>query len=433
MPSITSFIFLLLSFVFLSAPPCFAKVLINEFSPKSETEWIEIYNDSDEKVDLSNWSLVDDNSDENDDIELSGCIKSKSFRTFTNERWLNNSGDIIYLKNDQGETVDEIGYGEKGELDIPEEDESARREPDGSDNWLVDENTSKENEACQVEEPTDNPTSAPTEEPTTSPTETPTQTPTPTEKPESNVPEISITNISDNIQAGVMFNIDYEINDFESNQDYRLKARIGQQTSNMNMGQTRSSDYTWLYDNASWDSFPQITVDDQGRKSGTIVAKVKQDSPVGEYYLKISARSNASENIINSSEKEINVTAGPTPIPTNSSSPTPKPTKKPSPTLTDKKELTVTPTNKPSPDPDQSPTPSNKKNNLLSSIFNKDKPNKEENEGKVLGQSDAPKGIDKNKMISFGFIGIGGGCISAVGAWPYLQKLFATIKKDNEE
>jgi len=87
------------------------KVIINEFlpSPENGSEWVELYNPNDFAVDINNWQLFDGVSSF---FTATNTILAKSFFTVTlaNSK-LNNSGDIILLKNNLGVVVDQVCYG----------------------------------------------------------------------------------------------------------------------------------------------------------------------------------------------------------------------------------------------------------------------------------------------------------------------------------
>jgi hypothetical protein len=174
-------LFYLLVFFFSSSSLALAQVVINEFSSNSNPEWVELYNNSSDQIfDLSGWKLVDENNLSADDLSLDGCIAPYSFRLFeqqTGKYWLNNDGDIISLKNQNDNLVDEVvAYGNKGSIPAPAPGQSASRNPTGGSNWEISDSPSPTNNNCQ-------PTPTPTPEPT--PTEgVPTEGgPTPTSPP----------------------------------------------------------------------------------------------------------------------------------------------------------------------------------------------------------------------------------------------------------
>ena len=90
--------FLAILFI-LSFTTVHAAVWINEISPSTDVEWIELYNEGSVSENLTGWTLVDDN-DLNDDITLSISIDPGQYFVATNsakKSWLNNSGDVVTL------------------------------------------------------------------------------------------------------------------------------------------------------------------------------------------------------------------------------------------------------------------------------------------------------------------------------------------------
>lgn len=124
------FIFLPSFFVFAQTekdpPPNASAVVINEIcwmgsSVSSSDEWIELYNNSDKEINLSNWKLT--SKDNSPEIFLSGIIPPKGFflleRTDDNSAplvpadqifkgALGNGGEDFILKNEVGSIVDEV-------------------------------------------------------------------------------------------------------------------------------------------------------------------------------------------------------------------------------------------------------------------------------------------------------------------------------------
>lgn len=164
--------FTIFSFLWVLAFPSnvLASIYINEISPSTDPEWIELYNDSGSSVDLTGYLLEDGNSSSSDDISLSGTISAYGFLVFTHsEGWLNNGGDTVKLYNNASPSavIDQYTYGNMGSS------ESVARMPNGSSNWQVTSNVTQ-NSSNPI------PTPATTSTPTITPTPTPTRTPTPT-------------------------------------------------------------------------------------------------------------------------------------------------------------------------------------------------------------------------------------------------------------
>lgn len=175
---------ILLAFIlfFLFPGQVFAQVVINEFSSNSNPEWVELYNDSGQIIDLRGWKIIDGNQSESDDLSLDGCLISKGFRSFSRAAgWLNDTGDDIILKNSTNEQVDKVVYGNDTIVGIPPKEKSAGRNPAGTSSWQIFDSPSPMNNDCQLISPTPTLISSPTLAPT--PTSTPRLTPTPTSKP----------------------------------------------------------------------------------------------------------------------------------------------------------------------------------------------------------------------------------------------------------
>jgi PKD repeat protein len=96
-------------------PPQFnpSDIVINEFVSDpvdGEEEWIELYNNTEREVDLTGWKIEDGSGAI---TNLSGKIGPKDF--FVVEKikgYLNNSGDIIILKDPSGKIIDQVAYGD---------------------------------------------------------------------------------------------------------------------------------------------------------------------------------------------------------------------------------------------------------------------------------------------------------------------------------
>ncbi|MFN3301759.1 MAG: lamin tail domain-containing protein [Patescibacteria group bacterium] len=87
-------------------------VVINEFVSDpvdGEDEWIELYNNTNQEIDLTNWKIEEGSGAQ---TNLSGIISPKGF--FVVEKikgYLNNSGDIIKLIDPNGQIIDQVVYG----------------------------------------------------------------------------------------------------------------------------------------------------------------------------------------------------------------------------------------------------------------------------------------------------------------------------------
>lgn len=163
---------LVASLVLVFKSPVLAQVYINEFSPSSDPEWVELYNAGNQAINLTGWSIKDGHQTA---INLSGNIPPLSYFIFENNGWLNNSGgDMVNLYDNatpSANLVDQIVYGGGSSITTPASDKSVSRIPDGSANWATNTPPSKGN-------PNPNPT--PTIQPTPQPSITSLPTPIPT-------------------------------------------------------------------------------------------------------------------------------------------------------------------------------------------------------------------------------------------------------------
>lgn len=175
-------IFLALLF---SPPKIFAQVVINEFLPNPTTgpDWVELYNVTDQGVYLNGWILDDEGTTTNMVDIKEATISAKGFLVFDVGSRLNKGGDTIYLKNNQGVTVDERSY-----TSDPGDNISLGRMPDG-DEWGICQTLTKGSpNSCVLPTPSPLPTNtlAPTNTPVPEPTNTPAATSTP--KPPTSTP-----------------------------------------------------------------------------------------------------------------------------------------------------------------------------------------------------------------------------------------------------
>ncbi len=172
-------------------------VLINEFSPKSDPEWIELYNPKNQQISIAGWKLRDAANHSEDLAPV--CIPPQGFYTFERPKgWLNDSnGDKIDLLDESGAVniIDNVSYGNPSDHvpTTPASDKSASRVPDGSDTWQVDEPTRQDTSipcpSNQVPSPT--PSSTPKATPTPTPKSTSSSSTTSTKKSPSPSPQIN--------------------------------------------------------------------------------------------------------------------------------------------------------------------------------------------------------------------------------------------------
>lgn len=177
---------LMLLILFLLYPSAVAasSVVINEFSPQSSPEWVELYNTTDDQVVLSDWKIKDSANSPKDLAFV--CIPAHGYYTFEETNWLNNTGgDSISILDEDDIVIDNVSYGNSGDTvpSTPSSSESASRVPDGSSTWQIGTPTKQDTSNPCPPDPTPTPDPSPSPSPTPTPTPVPSPTPTPIKSP----------------------------------------------------------------------------------------------------------------------------------------------------------------------------------------------------------------------------------------------------------
>lgn len=173
-PLIYVFYILDLLFLFLAAPyKCLADVYLNEVSPRTTPEWVELYSDE-TAISIDGYLIYfHGDTSSSQKIGLSGQMTGNFYVAETLSSWLNNNGDTIILMRD-GQEVDRVVYGSGGDIGAPGDGKILARVPDGG-NWEI---------VTEVTRNLPNPTPSPTPTilltNTPIPAESPTNTPLPT-------------------------------------------------------------------------------------------------------------------------------------------------------------------------------------------------------------------------------------------------------------
>jgi hypothetical protein len=84
-------------------------IILTEFMPYSSIEWIELYNQNDFDVKLSNWQ-IGNNSSNIKNISPDLVIKAKSYATFDFSGLLNNNGDKVVLYDNNKKIITSYTY-----------------------------------------------------------------------------------------------------------------------------------------------------------------------------------------------------------------------------------------------------------------------------------------------------------------------------------
>ncbi len=168
-----------------------ASVVINEVSPASDPEWIELYSTDSTSVSLVGCKLQMGSISQSVSFSSSDVLTDQArFKVIKkgvypgwSSNWLNNSGDTINFTCPSNN--DSLAYGNASGAIIgtPTSFQTIGRSPDGSQNFTI---------LATVTEGSANPTPTPT--PTLTPTPSPTDSPTPTITPTKTPTPISTSN-----------------------------------------------------------------------------------------------------------------------------------------------------------------------------------------------------------------------------------------------
>lgn len=147
-----------------------AQVLINEVSPVSSPEWIEIYNIGSNTISLKEYSINFGSDSQNLIFCDNEQIEANEYKIIElSSSWLANTGDVVILKEGDDE-ADKIGYG-TGYI-LPKTDTILKyltRSPDGSSNWILNSQSSRQGSLISFNCPSPTPTASPTISPTDPP------------------------------------------------------------------------------------------------------------------------------------------------------------------------------------------------------------------------------------------------------------------------
>ena len=189
-PTIVGVVVLLL---FILHCPVHADIRINEFSPQTNPEWVELYNPDEEVRTLSGMTLYFA-GDTDTTQKVSFCsgtnMSGKTYGRIVRPEgsyWLSNSGDTIMLKRED-DVIDSITFGNQL-LKAPIGTQSITRNDEGV--WILTDIPSPSGEVINLVCPTVAPTNTPSSTPTV--TKTPSATSEPTQKSVTTMPTPSCT------------------------------------------------------------------------------------------------------------------------------------------------------------------------------------------------------------------------------------------------
>jgi len=156
-----------------------SKIVINEveLNPYGDDlhsdvyEWVELYNPTDEDINLSGWTLSTTRG-KTVTVYLSDVIKSHGYHVYKRgKQWLDDEDESVVLKDPYGAEIDRTP--------LLSDDNNAYTWQRCDDGWIFAYETEGAENNCSTPSPTPTPAPAPTPTPTPTPTSTPTPTPTP--------------------------------------------------------------------------------------------------------------------------------------------------------------------------------------------------------------------------------------------------------------
>lgn len=133
-------LFLLVAHVAATSP-----IVINEVSPTSSIEWVELYNSTSSPIDISGWKVVDDaNHAFGSAVPASTSIPGHGYYLVSSgSSILNNPGDKAVLLDASSSTIDTVAYGtdfvsgDEGLSAVPTNTQSLARTTNGGASWAI--------------------------------------------------------------------------------------------------------------------------------------------------------------------------------------------------------------------------------------------------------------------------------------------------------
>ncbi|MBI2044441.1 lamin tail domain-containing protein [Candidatus Pacearchaeota archaeon] len=123
-----------------------SEIEINPANGKTGKEWVEIYNDENKDIDISGWSLWDGLTSEKKRYTFpeNTEIKEGDFYVVEFSNVLNNGGDFVIFKDDNGKIKDKTE-------NLKEESASSKTWQFCNGEWIFDEQTKENDNECKKE------------------------------------------------------------------------------------------------------------------------------------------------------------------------------------------------------------------------------------------------------------------------------------------
>ncbi len=269
-----------------------SSIVINEFlaNPSSGNDWIELYNPTQNSIDLTNWNLWDSTSLIK---SLSGSLGAGEFLAVDVSNRLNNSADSIFLKDSNG-VVDSYSYNENPGVDV-----AIGREPDGQ-NWAI-LTTPTKGAANSLPIASSSPSLSPSPSPSPSPT------------PEASAPNSSflISNIPTQLDVNSSFAVSVNLDLPDSpNKSFYLKGAFAKSGSANYFGKTLVLGSFVKNSQSAKEQLP-ITLDGVGKWSGLLIVSADlADSGFtgsGTYLFKVGRYNQSGADLTWSNQASINI------------------------------------------------------------------------------------------------------------------------------
>lgn len=129
--------FIIFSLFFPTALAAENGILINEIYAPGTPDWVELYNPSNEEIDITNWKLLDNSTTPIKTFSQGTTIGPNAFFVIEVSNRLNNSGDHVKLVDQNGTQLNQFEY------TTISENKSFARIPDGSGSWFGNRNPTK--------------------------------------------------------------------------------------------------------------------------------------------------------------------------------------------------------------------------------------------------------------------------------------------------
>jgi len=237
-----------------------------------ENEWIEIYNNSSDSVDLTGWTIQEKTSSGNFTSHplSSASIPGSGYYIYEfSSSKLNNDQDTINLLNPQGTTVDTFIYTNTSS------NLTFARIPDGGGEWIL--NALSTKGTTNGNSPTSSPSLTPTPSPTLTPSPSPTSIPSPTST-STPAPTPSSSFIIFNLPAKINSNQSFSVKVNLSlpnnpNSQIYLKGAFKKEGGSNYFGLTKVGN-EWIKNGSSFKNQLSIKTDSSGNWNGEVDIKV---------------------------------------------------------------------------------------------------------------------------------------------------------------